>query len=240
MGDENNYYNNPQFHDPLASTIDIQTKERAWYVPPPPETDNFPKPNTESAPIYGGYGGGAMPVGDGIALGGRSLGGDFLLNAILIGFLWEVWICLYPISAFAGLEALLWSMPFLRGVMPTSSFFAPGLYAVAGAFVIAAIVLWNASRFEHVLARHIWYRIPRHIVRLALLGVAATLAIQKYQRMPYNPLPAGLMLALSNPVNLAIVGATVIASHFILWNWTWARNFWHSRLEGARLRKREA
>jgi hypothetical protein len=32
----------------------------------------------------------------------------------------------------------------------------------------------------------------------------------------------------------------MIASHFILWNWKWAREFWHHRLVAAQLRKRGA
>jgi hypothetical protein len=32
----------------------------------------------------------------------------------------------------------------------------------------------------------------------------------------------------------------MIASHFILWNSKWAREFWHHRLVAAQLRKRGA
>jgi hypothetical protein len=167
-----------------------------------------------------------------------SAGGDFGLNVVFVGVLWEVWVCLYPISALAGLLTLLYGMPFLRNVLPPSPLIGPGLYAVVLAFVAAAIVLWNVSRLEHVLARHNLYRILRHLVRLPLLGMGTVILLQKAQGLPYDPTPAGVTQFLKTPANLGIVLGVMVASHFILWNWKGAREWWHRRLAGAQLRKR--
>jgi hypothetical protein len=40
---------------------------------------------------------------------------------------------------------------------------------------------------------------------------------------------------LKDHTNLSIVIGVMVAAHFILWNWKWARAFWHRRLASARL-----
>jgi hypothetical protein len=228
LSDPSNIYTNPH-HNPLASTTDVQQKELPWYVPPDAGTPHTTVPAPQ------------VPWGRGMAPSAvlpflrSSASGDFLLNLIFVGILWELWICLYPIPAFAGLLTLLWSMPVLRSVLPVAPVIGPGLYAVIGGFVLAMIVLWTLSRWEHRLATYAWYRVPRHIVRLVLLGFAAALLLQKYMGLPYNPSQVGVVFR--NPENIAIVAGAVVVAHFALWNWTWGRNFWHRRLEGARLRK---
>ena len=191
----------------------------------------MPQPYVPSGP--------GMPRGDALRALGSAARGDFGLNLLFCGLLWEVWVCLYPLSALAGLFTLIYGMPFLRGVLPPSPIVGPGLYAVVLGFVAAAVVLWTASRLEHVLARHLPYRLLRHLVRLPLLGLATVITIQKMHGLPYNPTPAGVMPILKSPTNLGIVLAVMIASHFILWNWKRPREFWHRRLVGARLRGRE-
>ncbi len=131
---------------------------------------------------------------------------------------------------------MLRSAPLLRSLLPLSPFVGPYLYSVAAATVLGAIVLWTASRFEHRLARSNFYRIPRHILRLGMIGWAVALAIQKSLGLSYDVRPSALLPLLQNHTNLAIVIGAVIASHFILWNWSWPREFWHQRMVGARLR----
>jgi hypothetical protein len=167
-----------------------------------------------------------------------NLGGDLLLNLIFVSIFWEVWICLYPLSALAGLLTLTNAMPFLRGVLPPSPVIGPGLYAVVLGIAAALIVLWNVSRLEHRLARSNVYRIPRHLARIPMLGIATVVAIEKWRGLPYNPTPAAIRWILRTPANLAIVIGVMIGAHF-MWNWRSAREFWHRRLEGARLRKRD-
>ncbi len=222
-----------QRQDLYAHPADQQRRpEAGWHVP----DTSTPLP-TPSSPI-------PVPVGPGMPAGGalpfsRNLaGGDFLLNLVFVGILWEVWVCLYPLSAVAGLLTLLYGMPFLRGVVPESPIIAPGLYAVGLAFVAAAVVLWNLSRLEHLLARSDLYRILRHLVRLPLLGLATVIALESAEGLPYDPTMPGVKRILSTPTNLVIVVGVMIASHFILWNWKWAREFWHRRLAAAQLRKR--
>lgn len=201
------------------------------FTPPPPFQPVMPPtaPSYPSGPL--------MPAGNVLPYFASSAKGDFLLNAIFVGFFWEVWVCLYPLSALAGLFTLVYTMPFLRSVLPPSPIIGPGLYAVVLGIIAAAVALWTASRLEHRLARSLLYRIPRHLVRLLMLGWAAAVAIQKGQGLPYNPSPAAIMpLLKEDHTALGTVIGVMVASHFVLWNWTWARDFWHRRLVGARLR----
>jgi len=168
----------------------------------------------------------------------NAAGKDFVLNLIFVGFLWEVWVCLYPLAAFAGFFALIYGMALLRNVLPPSPVIAPGLYVVVLGFLAAGVVLWSVSRLEHTLARFSAYRISRHLVRLPLLGLATVIMIQKVQQLPYDPSPSGVMRILKVPTNLAIAIAVMVAAHFMLWNWKWAREFWHQRLAAAQLRRR--
>ncbi len=192
-------------------------------VPPPAPTD----------PVSTGS---AFPTSNTFPVSPGSRRGDFVLNLIFVGFLWHIWICLYPLSALAGLFTLVYALPFLRSVLPESSIIGPGLYAVVLGCGAALVALWSASRLEEVLARYSVYRIVRHVVRIPLLGMAAVVGIEKAQGLPYDPTLTGITAILRAPVNLAIVIGFMIAWHFILWNWNGARAFWHRRLAGARLR----
>jgi hypothetical protein len=42
--------------------------------------------------------------------------------------------------------------------------------------------------------------------------------------------PAVMLRFLTNPVNLGVWAAIMVAIHFLLWNWKWGRSFWHRRL----------
>ena len=121
-----------------------------------------------------------MPIADVLPFLGKQARGDFGLNLVFVGVLWEVWICLYPLSALAGLLTLTNGMPLLRSLLPDSPIIGPGLYAVVLGSVAALIVLWNVSRLEHTLARHRAYRVLRHVMRIPLLGLATVVAIEEY------------------------------------------------------------
>jgi hypothetical protein len=69
-----------------------------------------------------------------------------------------------------------------------------------------------------------------------MIGWGVALAIQKFMDLPYDVRPAAVLPLLKHHTHLAIVVGAVIASHFILWNWDWPREFWHRRMVGARLR----
>jgi len=228
------------------------------YDGPPQTTPNptvpTPVPNTTYAPVglpaasdpypgssSGGYSLGGLAPGEAAQiLAATGAKNDFLVNLIVAGILSPVWVCLYPLSAAAGFFTLLYGAGLAIRFIPPSAPLSPNLIASAIALVAALIVLWNVSRLEHVLARFSAYRIPRHVVRLVLLAAATVLAIERFQGIPisYPALQSNFTRVLSNPVNLAIVAGVMVASHFILWNWKWAREAWHQRLVGAGLRAR--
>ena len=83
------------------------------------------------------------------------------------------------------------------------------------------------------------YPVACRLVRLPLLRLATVAVLQQAQGMRYDLTMAGVMRILKSPQNLGIVLAAMLASRFILWNWKWAREFWHRRLTGARLRRRD-
>src|SRR5580700_7487633 len=87
---------------------------------------------SSSAPMPSGP---LMPARDALPSLANSAKRDFVLNLIFVGVLWEVWVCLYPLSALAGLFTLIYAMPFLRGVLPPSPIIGQGLYAVVLGFV---------------------------------------------------------------------------------------------------------
>jgi hypothetical protein len=204
----------------------------------------MPAPVAPYVPGYtGGYsgGGGATPA-QAAQIIATSAKGDFLLNLAFVGCLSPVWACLYPLAAAAGYLALLFVAGIAIRFVPRDAPVNPNLIASAIALVAALIVIWNASRFEHVLARFNAYRIPRHLVRLALLAALAVVAIQRLQGIPisYAVSPPIFKRALFEPTNLGVVLGVVVVSHFMLWNWKWARDFWDRRLTAAQLRKRGA
>jgi hypothetical protein len=200
------------------------------------------------APYVPGYTGGGYSGGPGATpaqaaqIIATSVKGDFLLNLALVACVSPVWACLYPLAAGAGSLALLFVAGIAIRCLPRDVPINPNLIASAIAFVVALIVMWNVSRFEHILARFDAYRIPRHLVRLVLLGGLAVVAIQWLRGIPisYAVSAPSFKHVLFEPTNLGIVLGVVLASHFVLWNWKWAQDFWDRRLMAAQLRKRGA
>jgi len=199
----------------------------------------MPPPAVPYTSDYSGGGGWATP-GQGAQIAARSVGGDFVLNLVFVGVLWEVWILLYPLSAAIASFSLLYGAGLARRFVPNDSAINPDLLASSIAVAAALIVLWNVSRLEHVLARFMVYRIARHLVRVVLAGVIAIAAIQSLQGIPlwYRLPTRDVSQVLASPKNMGIVLGVMLAAHFVLWNWRWGRQFWHRRLMGAQLRKR--
>src|SRR5580704_14766757 len=108
--DQNSYYTNPLQHNPVASSEEIQHNERAWYVPPAPSSSNM---STAPPPVYYRGGGGGAATGRWAPAMGRSGVGDFGLNVVIVGFLWEVWACLYPLPAAAAYLSLVIGIVYL-------------------------------------------------------------------------------------------------------------------------------
>jgi len=199
------------------------------------------------APYVPGYTGGGYSGGPGTTPGQAaqiivtSGKGDFLLNLALVGCVSPVWACLYPLAAGAGCLALFFVAGVAIRFIPRDAPLNPNLIASSIALFAALVVLWNVSRFEHVLARFNAYRIPRHLVRLGLLGGLAVVSIEWLRGIPlsFAVSAPSFKRALFDPTNLGIVLGVVVASHFILWNWKWAHDVWDRRLIAARLRKSE-
>ncbi|MGA2189351.1 MAG: hypothetical protein ABSH33_12535 [Steroidobacteraceae bacterium] len=237
MADEFNNWGNPV---PLHPADAQRTPEAGWQTPVnTPFVPTLMPPASMPPPSYIPNSQ-RLPAAELPGVIARGIKGDFLLNVIFVGVLWEVWVCLYPLAALAGLYTFVLALPFLRRALPDSPIIGPGLYAVILAPVAALIVLWSVSRLEHVFARNLLFRVIRHGVRLLLLAALTLLVIQKTQGHPYDPSLAEAYRILGSPQNLTIVVAVVIGSHFALWNWRFAREFWHRRLESARLRKPSA
>jgi hypothetical protein len=149
------------------------------------------------------------------------LAGSFIINVIFVGILWQVWVCLYPLSALAGGVTFAVATPVLRTLLPPTTVIAPGLFPVAGGIIAALVAGWNVCRLEEILAKSGLYRLLRHLVRLPLLGMSTAMALQKAELVPYDPSLSGIARVLRTPMNLEIVVGVMIASHFIVWNWRW-------------------
>ncbi len=223
--------------NPSNDPMDIFGKNRAGAWPITPLNPSQPVPNpTAAAPAYWGPG---VSLGEAVTRVGHSAAGDFLINLVVVGVLWEVWVCLYPLAALAGAFTFYYAFPFVLHFVPRSLLAGSGLSLMVVGLAAAAVVLWMVSRFEHVLAENGVYRLSRHFVRLPLLGLAAILLIERAHGVRYTLASPVVSRVLSIPQYLAIVIGTMVAAHFALWSWKWGREFWHERLRGAQLRKRE-
>jgi len=222
--------------NPSNDPMDIYGKNRAGAWPITPLNPSQPVPNpSAAAPVYWGPG---VSLKDAVTAVGHSAAGDFFLNLVVVGVLWEAWVCLYPLAALAGAFTFYYAFPFVLRFVPRSLILGSGLSLMVVGLAAAAVVLWIVSRFEHVLAGNGVYRLARHFVRLPLLGIAAILLIERTHGVRYTLALPVVSRVLSIPQYLAIVIGTMVAGHFALWNWKWGREFWHERLRGAQLRKR--
>lgn len=236
--DNSHWHNNPNDPRTWGPPMHPADAQRLDWSPNPyqPASAPFQPPQPVASVPFGSATG--MPSSMVIPFLRDVAAGSFIVNVIFVGMLWRLWICLYPLSALTGALTFLVATPLLRSVLPPSTVIAPGLLPVAGGIIAAVVALWNASRLEEVLAHNAFYRILRHLVRLPLLGMATAMALQKAELRPFDPTLSGIAQVLRTATNLAIVVGVMIASHFILWNWRWGREFWHRRLASANLRRR--
>lgn len=119
------------------------------------------------------------------------------------------------------------------------------IYTAAGrdglavaSFLIGSVLFFAASRLDHRLAASKLWRIPRHVLRLALVAVVAYLVAASLLRAPGQPAGgAGFDFALlGSPVVLASVGASTLLAHVLLTR-NRLREWWHARLAAACLRR---
>ena len=160
------------------------------------------------------------------------------MNLAVVGILWVLWVCLYPLAALAGAFTFYYAVPFLLRLVPRPLLAGFGVSLMVVGLAAAAVVLWIVSRLEHVLAGNRVYRLARHFVRLPLVGLAVILLIERTHGIRYTVALHVVSRILSIPQYFAMVIGSMVVAHFALWNWQWGREFWHERLRGAQLRKR--
>ena len=222
--------------NPSNDPMDVFGKNRAGAWPVTPLSPSQPPPNPFAA-APAGWGPG-VSLGEAVTRVGHAAAGDFVMNLAVVGILWVLWVCLYPLAALAGAFTFYDAFPFLLRFVPRPLLAGFGVSLMVVGLAAAAVVLWIVSRLEHVLAGNRVYRLARHFVRLPLLGLAAILLIERAHGVRYTLALPVVSRILSIPQYLAIVIGTMVAAHFALWNWKWGREFWHERLRGAQLRKR--
>ena len=169
-------------------------------------------------------------------------GGPFASIAaslVMAPLVWMFWICLYPLTAAAGVftGVLTWSL-LSRVLTASDEASVAQLGGVIAGYATAIIV----SRVEYKLAQNIGLRMARHAVRLLLFGA---LAIPWFQAVIKNTKLGGsstryifavlshpqfMVSQLANAQNLGIVLAVMVGMHFLLWKAERLRTFWHRRL----------
>jgi hypothetical protein len=206
--------------------------------PQVPANTVTPNPTAQSGP------GAQIGAGEGTFTPSQYTGGsnigiivvNILFSLILLAYLWEVFVCLYPLTAFTGILLSFIVTPIVAHADPTDLNFARAVGILST--IIAAYIM---IRVEYRLAQMASYRLVRHPLRLLLLGILAIPVLMMIEGAYVPGSQAMFILSvLSNParmirfafvpMNAAILLAFVVAAHFILWNWRWAREFWHKRL----------
>ncbi|HEY8793681.1 MAG TPA: hypothetical protein VIM15_01965 [Gemmatimonadaceae bacterium] len=182
---------------------------------------------TDGYGAYGGYGGTA------------SAGGGFWLVAFVI-FFWAVphalalLVVLYPLATAIEIGAA-------RGIFLLAGKFDTGVASttqIAAAIVASLVLLWPVSHLEQRLANNRAYRIARHVVRLALLGLLVhrmTITMPSAEPLPQWMHPfRGLF---RSPEQLAVTLGAVALWQLLLVNGMGIQTAWHRALEVVRLRR---
>lgn len=140
---------------------------------------------------------------------------------------------LYPLAAAIEIGVA-------RGAFLLAGKFDPGIASatrIAIAAVASLVVLWPLARAEQRLANSRAYRVVRHIVRLALLGVLVyrmTINMPSAEVLPSWMHP--LRGAFRSPQQLAFTVGAVVVWQFLLMAGG-LQTAWHRALEVARLRR---
>lgn len=201
-----------------------------------------PTPSTPPMQIGGGawspaqsYGGGsvAAPGGD-----GRGFFADIIFSFVLVVvLLWMPFACLYPLTVLSGLLSGFFAAGLLGGKLGWD-----GQTAAGTGILIGAVVIWTLIRVEYRMSQVALYRVVRHVARMLLLSLLAVPMILMAQgagqwmsefRFVVYTLSSRVVLQqfFRNPVDLGIWAAVMVGLHFLIWNSTRARNFWHRRLK---------
>jgi hypothetical protein len=177
--------------------------------------------------------GGGSAAGGGIA---ATAGCGCLLIPVLLLLGVYCWVPLYPLSGAASIATAAGVYLVLQGRIPRTP-----LDVNSNALLIGVgaglVVLWLTSRLEQRLGRHAAYRIPRHLVRLALFGLAANIWLLNQFGLGFaRPGFAHLVRPFETPTQTAVFVGVVVGMHFVLWTDNVIRQTWHGMLEAVRLR----
>ena len=177
----------------------------------------------------------AMPMSGGSPLG--AILANIIFSLVLVALLWIPMICLYPLTALAGLATGFATFQVLGRVLPADG----GDVAAVAGFVVGAVAVLIVYRFENRWAEQQGFRRIRHLVRMVLLAVWAIPIIQLSTGTTAPSTSTRYILAvmssprawgsfLARPANLALWIAVVIGLHMLIWWNDGARRFWHRRL----------
>jgi hypothetical protein len=143
---------------------------------------------------------------------------------------WTLWAILYPLTASAVVAAWFATGVGLRHVLPSAD---PSL-VLCLAVVVALIPFVLLIRLEQRMGRFTLYRIPRHVLRLVLLGAWC---LQEDTGIPLASLRKTLVVHwFADPAHLAAMACGLLVAHFALWKGEWLREQWHSGLQSLGLR----
>lgn len=203
----------------------------------PNPTAASPAPAFEQPDYYSAQTSAAAAAG---ALGGDPISMiviNFILSFFMMAMLWEVFICLYPVTSLAAVLAAYFTIPIFTRMLPPDGHNVAMVTGIALGAVVAGVLI----RIEYRLAQNTPFRLARHGMRLVLLSLlvipvmmlgtgSVTLnGTAGFFTTVLNQ-PSLMLRFFTSPVNLGIWAAIMVAMHFLLWNWSWARRVWHRRL----------
>ncbi len=214
-------------HGPEVSPNTVKPNPTAASSAPAFEQPSYYSPQTSAAAAAGALGG--DPISNIVI--------NFVVSFFMMAMLWEVFVCLYPVTTLAGVLAGVFTIPIFTRMLPPDGHDVALLMGV----VVGAVVIGVLIRIEYRLAQNLPFRLARHGVRLALLSLLVIPMVALGQGTVRLASTAGfyttivnnprVMLGFLNPVSLGIWAGVMVGLHFLLWNWSWARRVWHTRLK---------
>ena len=88
-------------------------------------------------------------------------------SLIMVPFVWLFWICLYPMTAAAGIVSGLTVSSVASRFLARSDIDVANFFGIVVGFAVIVVV----CRIEYRLAQNAGFRTGRHIVRLIMFGV---------------------------------------------------------------------
>jgi hypothetical protein len=187
--------------------------------------------SSSSLPSWGGGGG----TGGGPSTGPADAAWILALMGLVLGVVG--FQLLYPLAVGSAVASWYYLGDWLVGQAWAARWGVATYLPIA----LGAVVLVAGSRLEHRAGRSLFYRVPRHALRLAVIG-AATLLVLRVTPWPINFFPQtweqvpGWAKYYAPP--LAVIAAVMVLAHLVLWHWRGLRGWWHEKLESLRLRPR--